>query len=291
MNYPEFKEFCSSFIKSLKVKILVQGNIDESCANGITQLIITNLSIGKCDTDEKKVCPEIFKIPLGSSYVKVKSLRHNGTNSILKNYYQVGKATIHSECMTEFLVGVINEPLFDTLRSHEQLGYGVACSVRKNGGIVGLLITVEYQENKYSAHVIDEKIEEFLRNFFDKLKAMTDKEFSSVKRSIVSLKLIADSDLEKEVNRNWDEVRTGEYVFDRNILEAFEIERLTRENAIKFYDETFLSTINARKLSVQVIGNACAAFKIIKSLDEEKSSRECFVNDLAKFTENLETFI
>lgn len=290
LTYPEFKEFCINFIPSFKVKILIQGNVAKSTANDITQLIIKNLNIKEEDEAQSNP-PEIFKIPLGSSYVKVKSMSNNGSNSVLKNYYQVGKATIYSESMTEFLVGVINEPLFDTLRSHEQLGYGVACAVRKNGGVIGFVVTVDYQENKNSAHVIDEKIEEFLKNYLEKLKEMTEKEFSSIKRSIVSLKLITDSDLKKEVNRNWDEVRTGECAFDRNVLEAFEIDKLTKDEAIQFYERIFLSATETRKLSVQVIGNACSLFKIIKTIDDEKNSRECFVKDFMKFTENLETFV
>lgn len=221
---------------------------------------------------------QIYQIPLGSSSVKVKSFRQNDKNSVIKNYYQVGKATIQNECLTEFLVCVVSEPLFDTLRSHEQLGYGVACTLRKNEGILGITITVEYQENKNSANVIDMKIEKFLKYFYETLSTISDSDFAAVKRSIVSLKLIADTDLEMEVNRNWDEIRNGENMFDTNELEAAETEKLTKDMVVSFYESIFLSSESSRKLSVQVVGNVNGESKNVKS---------SMLQDLNNFKQNL----
>ena len=214
-------------------------------------------------------------------------MRESDKNSVVKNYYQVGKATIHTECMAEFLVSILNEPLFDILRSHEQLGYGVACTLRKNCGVLGITITVEYQKN--SAEFVDEKIEEFLQNF---LKTLTDTkidEFNSIQKSIVSLKLISDNELEKEVNRSWEEIRSNENLFDRNDLEACETKKLTKDEVVEFYTQTFLS--NKRKLSVQVIGeeklkNDENSHKMTS--DEEKNYCRSFVLNVIKFKEHLE---
>lgn len=287
LQHQSFKEFHVSLISSLRVKMLVQGNISEQQAMQMTKMIINNLNIESETPLLTENLSEIHKIPIGTSYVKVTSMRHNDLNSIIKNYYQVGKSTIHKECMTEFIVSVLNEPLFDTLRSHEQLGYGVACTLRQNCGVLGITITVEYQENKNSAELIDSKIDEFLTNFVDILKKTSDKDFLSAKHSIVSLKLITDSDLEKEVDRNWGEVRNGEYVFDRNKLEAFEIEKLSKQEIIKFYNKVFLSPNETRKLSVQVKGDGR---KNIKMSDDDKILRNNFVREINDFKQNLEMF-
>jgi nardilysin len=267
----------------LRTKILIQGNIIESRALYIAQLIVHNM--GLKENQFKNNEQEIFQIPLGASYLRVKSMRKNDKNSIIKNYYQVGKATIRNECMTEFLVSVINEPLFDTLRTHEQLGYGVSCSLRKNCGVLSITITVEYQENKNSAEIIDQKIEEFLQKFHLVLKYIKDEEFASVKKSIVSLKLIPDTDLEKEVSRHWEEIRNGEEIFNRNELEAFETEKLTKDEIIEFYNSIFLSEENSRKLSVQVIGDESSS-EIEKLIDEKKLS-DRFIKDMKMFKDQL----
>lgn len=258
--------------------MLIQGNIIESRALYMTQLIITNMSITKRETSIDENMSEVYQIPLGCSDVKVKSMRQNDKNSVIKNYYQVGKATVQNECLSELLVSVINEPLFDTLRSHEQLGYGVACTLRKNDGILGILITVEYQENKNSANLIDMKIEKFLKCFNETLSQISDKDFAAVKRSMVSLKLLADTDLENEVNRNWEEIRSGENLFNRNELEAFETEKLSKDLVVNFYESVFLSSASTRKLSVQVIG---------KANDNIKNIQNCSFKDLNEFKQNL----
>ena len=223
---------------------------------------------------------EMNKIPRGSSVLKVPSIRHNDKNSIIKNYYQLEKSTIHDEVLAEFIVSVINEPLFDALRSREQLGYGVSCTLRKNFGVLGISITVEYQENKNCVTLIDNKIEEFLRSFYQVLKALTQLEVAAAKRSMVSVKMIDDTDLEKEVIRNWNEIRTGEFVFDRNDLEAFEIEKLTTAEIVQFYKETFMSS--RRKLSIQVVGN-------VNQSDVEVMS-EKFISELRDCKKKLVTF-
>jgi nardilysin len=292
LNYQSFKEFCGNFTESLKAKILIQGNIIESRAHYISQVIINNLKIKENSEYHSLNSSEIHQIPLGSSFLKVKSMRQHDRNSVIKNYYQIGKATIKNECMAEFLVSVINEPLFDTLRSHQQLGYGVACTLRRNNGVLGITITCEYQENINSAEKIDEKIEEFLQNFQTILSGINDKDFTSAKRSIVSLKLLADTELEKEVNRHWEEIRNGEYIFDRSELEAFETENLTKEEIVDFYSNTF--QLNKRKLSVQVKGEEKTVNneKTVKMTgDEEKCYCRSFVANVIKFKEHLEIIV
>jgi secreted Zn-dependent insulinase-like peptidase len=285
LNFKEFKEFCETFLKSLRVKVLIQGNLIESRAFYISQLILTNLEINGENLQVFENTSSILRIPIGSSYLKINSPRRNDKNCIIKNYYQVGKATIHAECMTEFLVNILNEPLFDTLRSHEQLGYGVACTFRKNCGTLGLIITVEYQENKNSADIIDEKIEDFLRKFYCVLKSLSSDEFSSVKRSIVSLKLIADNELEKEVNRNWNEIRSGENLFDRSELEAFEVDKLMKDEVVDFYIRVFLSHTETRKISVQVTGDGST---LNQKSNMHQNKLENIVTDVISFKEKLE---
>lgn len=255
LKFQDFVSFCESFQRSLKAKILIQGNFVESRALYIAQLIKTNLEMidrgERTQTDSSEVC----QLPQAFSFIKIKSFRDKNKNSIIKNFYQIDETSIRAECLGEFLVSLLNEPLFDTLRSHEQLGYGVACSLRKCSGTLGITITVEYQEDKNSADKIDDKIEEFLGKFADDLKLMSLKDFLSSLRSLMSLKLTPDAELECEVSRHFEEIRNGENIFDRDELEVFEIEKLTKDDVVEFFHETFRSKQHVRKLSVQVIGD------------------------------------
>lgn len=278
LNYSLFKEFCEVFLGALDLKILIQGNLTEERATGMVKTVINTLSLQKNSKISADVSSEVLQIPFGTSCIDIKSFRAD-FNSVIKNYYQIGKTSIRTEGLTELIVHFINEPLFDALRNQAQLGYGIACSMRKNCGAVGVLITVEYQENKNSAEVIEIKIKEFIKNFVVRLTQLSDEEFSSGKRSVISLKINSDPELEKEVNRNWEEIKSGENIFNRNEVEIFQLESINKTDLLEFYERVFLSS--TRQLSVRVIGNG-----------KSPSSLEDFqTKDIVNLRDNLILFI
>lgn len=257
LNFSSFKEFCEIFMNSFNLKVLIQGNISERRA---IEMVQKNLDIQGNKKIFNGLARDVRQIAVGTTRLEIKSMRSD-YNSVIKNYYQIGKASVRIECLTELVVSLMNEPLFDALRSQAQLGYGIACSMRKNSGAIEILITVEHQENKNSAQTVDHKIEDFLKNFSDILSHMSDEDFSSSKRSVISLKHNADVELEKEVDRNWDEIKMGENIFNRNELEieCFEIEIINKAKIVNFFKQTFLSDKTTRKLSVQVIGSGSSS--------------------------------
>lgn len=259
----------------------------ESRAQYITAMILQNFKLEKNDEIFEK--PKIYILPLGSSTIKLNSMRCNDHNSVIKNYYQIGSKTIRSECLAEFLVYLLTEPLFDILRTHEQLGYAISCCCRKNNGTLGITITVEYQENKNSSNVIDEKIEEFLIEYQSKLNSISDEDFLAVRRCFLSSKLSHETDLEMEVNRNFEEMRNCEIIFNRNELNATEIESITKNEIFKFYQETFVIKSSVRKLSIQIIGNSEVLHQMNGRHKSEivKEKQNVMINDLKMFQESI----
>lgn len=149
----------------------------------------------------------------------------------------------------------MREPLFNFIRTKEQLGYSVSCSSKKDDNVLGLTITVESQEKRNSSWIVDTKIESFLKGFPAILTKLKEDDFEILKQSIVAQKRSADIDLETEVNRNWNEIREGNYQFERNDIDARQLEILKKADLIIFFKDHF-SPVNAKKLSVQVIANA-----------------------------------
>jgi secreted Zn-dependent insulinase-like peptidase len=266
------------------MKILIQGNVVESRAQFITQMIQTNMRAVKND----EICEEspIYQLPCGASYVKAKSMRPKDHNSVIKNYYQVGKASVKEECLTEFLVSILTEPLFDILRTHQQLGYGISCSFRKANNVLGITITVEYQENHIAVDKIDEKIEEFLCEYKGTLTAMTQDDFVAARRCFISSKLTPDTDLEVEVRRNFEEIRNGDNTFNRNVLEAIEIEKVSKSEILEFYEKVFTSK-DARKLSVQVV--SCVE-NGKKNSSVAALKQNVIIDDIKLFQESITTY-
>jgi nardilysin len=62
---------------------------------------------------------------------------------------------------------------------------------------------------------VDARIEAFLKKFGKMLKKMRENELEEVRSSLIKLKQLSDIHLKEEVSRNWDEITSGDYMFDR----------------------------------------------------------------------------
>lgn len=242
------------FLKTLKFKILIEGNFTRAQASEITQTVLRNFN-DEGSSYENMRAVHALQIPIGASYLRVKSLLPNDNNSVIKNYYQIGAVSSESECLLELLVKIMREPLFNFIRTKEQLGYAVSCYSKKDEDVLGFTITVESQEKRKSSWVVDEKIETFLKDFSAHLQEMSESDFEKIKRSIIAHKRSVDVELESEVCRNWIEIRDSNYQFERSDIEARQMELLRKDDLTIFFNDHFLSS-NARKLSVHVVANA-----------------------------------
>uniref|UniRef100_A0A8C1VDI2 Coenzyme PQQ synthesis protein F-like C-terminal lobe domain-containing protein n=1 Tax=Cyprinus carpio TaxID=7962 RepID=A0A8C1VDI2_CYPCA len=109
----------------------------------------------------------------------------------------------------------MEEPCFDFLRTKETLGYQVYPSCRNTSGVLGFSVTVETQATKFSTDFVEGKIEAFLDNFEEKMVNLSDEAFQTQVTALIKLKECEDTQLGEEVDRNWFEVLTQQYVFDR----------------------------------------------------------------------------
>lgn len=171
-------------------------------------------------------------------------------NTLTCNFYQIGPITIKTNSLIDLLMMIAEEPMFDSLRSKEQLGYDVSTRLHDNHGILGYSIMVNSQETKFSAEYIDERIEVFRSELLNIIRKTSDSEFEQYKESIVKIKLTDDNNLNDEVCRNWTEITTDEYAFDRITKEVECLKNITKSEFIDFYEKHLLE--HTKKFSVQV---------------------------------------
>lgn len=221
----------------------------------IAENICKTFSCMAKDNCRNNKLPTANDVAVGTTYYKVRSMLPNDPISVVKNYYQIGKASLLLETKLEILQQIIREPLFNALRTQEQLGYSVASSVKRDYKMLGFVISVESQEVKHPACMVDEKIEFFLRKFTDTLQSLSDDDFDTIKDAIVATKLATDTDLITEVERNWIEVMRGRNKFERSKLEIRKMENVSKSDVVKLYEEHFICPESVRKLSVQVLAN------------------------------------
>lgn len=153
-----------------------------------------------------------------------------------------------------FFQQIIEEPLFDILRTKEQLGYSVDCSARNTFGVLGYMIKVDCQATKFTTSYIDDRIEEFLKHSQKLLQKTTEDQLEQIKDDLIKTKEIADVHLQEEVGRNWEEIVTDDYMFDRNQQEIRAIREVTVDEMREWWKRhnKFGSKENFRKISIQV---------------------------------------
>lgn len=187
---------------------------------------------------------------MGAHYLRCASQNASDVNTLTCNFYQIGPITIRTNSLIDLLMMIAEEPLFDCLRSKEQLGYDVFCKLHDNYGILGYSITVNSQETKFSAEHIDERIEVFRAGLLTLIQDTSDRVFEQYKESVIKIKLTDDNNLSDEVSRNWTEITTNEYAFDRAAKEVECLKNVTKSEFLAFYEKHLLE--DTKKFSVQV---------------------------------------
>lgn len=295
VSFSELKAFAQTFKSNLKIRGLIQGNVSAKEAINIGNTVTNLLPTRPLPSPIKVRAKEL---PLGESYICVRSLQDRDTNSSITNYYQIGKSTIALTAKLDLLVSLIEEPLFDTLRTKEQLGYDVSINVRDTFCILGFSITVKSQENKFSSMSVDARIESFCTDIVKLLSEMTEDDFETARDSLIKLKALPDTELKEEIQRNWTEITEEEYIFDRRFREIEHLKRLSKEDVIEFY-KNIISKEMKRKLSIQVMGDEVLNESQQYSQEsdshkqviiEYRSTQPNFVTDVETFKRTLTTF-
>lgn len=247
-----------------------------------------------------------MKIPRGACYLRVQSFNPMDANSVTTNFYQIGAISFRTNVMIDLLMMIAEEPLFDILRNKEQLGYDVSCNLRDNYGILGYSIDVHSQENKFSVDHVDERIENFRSELLKIIEKMPITEFEEYKATLSKIKLTEDSKLNEELVRNWAEVTTGEYAFDRQHKEVEALVTISHADLLQFYRDNYGA--NERKFSTQVIGSDTAAngkndiddndveeneeeilsFDDIVCVDFKKPNSGVLIKDIVEFKKELD---
>ncbi|KAH8276628.1 hypothetical protein KR044_000187, partial [Drosophila immigrans] len=248
----DLQEFAAQFPQQLYVQGLIQGNYTEESSHNVMNALLTRLGC-KAIQERNYIEDRTVQLPQGAHYIRCHALNEQDTNTVITNFYQLGPNTVRLECILDLLMMFVEEPLFDQLRTKEQLGYHVGATVRMNYGIAGYSIVVNSQETKSTACHVEKRIEVFRNNMMQILEDMSPEDYEHTRDSLIKLKLVADMALNTEVTRNWNEIVNEEYMFDRRRQQIDVLRTLTKAEIVAFLLENEIT--NMRKISVQVIGH------------------------------------
>ncbi|XP_041648302.1 nardilysin b [Cheilinus undulatus] len=243
-----------AFVSGLKAELyaegLVQGNFTSTESKEFLQYFIDKLQFQPLSA-EVPVLFRVVELPQKHHLCKVKSLNKGDANSEVTVYFQSGLKNLREHALMELMVMHMEEPCFDFLRTKETLGYQVYPTCRNTSGVLGFSVTVETQATKFSSEFVEAKIEEFLICFGERLSSLSEEAFKTQVTALIKLKECEDAHLGEEVDRNWFEVVTQQYVFKRLNKEIEALKLFSQEELVSWFMEHRNSS---RKLSVHVVG-------------------------------------
>uniref|UniRef100_A0A671P040 Nardilysin-like n=1 Tax=Sinocyclocheilus anshuiensis TaxID=1608454 RepID=A0A671P040_9TELE len=251
LGVTDLMDFVNRFKAELFVEGLIQGNFTSAESKEFLQYFIEKLQYN-APPAEPPVLFRVMELPQTHHLCKVQSLNKADTNSEVTVYYQTGLKNLREHTLMELLVMHMEEPCFDFLRTKETLGYQVYPSCRNTSGVLGFSVTVETQATKFSTDFVEGKIEAFLVSFGEKMVNLSDEAFQTQVTALIKLKECEDTQLGEEVDRNWFEVVTQQYVFDRLNKEIEVLKNVTKDELVSFFMEH--RHASSRKLSIHVVG-------------------------------------
>ena len=148
-----------NFLDGCSRSALVGGNGAADAARSVDASLRTVSTVATART-----CGPVARLPrCHAHHVDAAGEDAEGRACALECYWQLGPDSPAARLLADLLEAVIDEPLYDQLRTKEQLGYSVSCGSRWTDGIVGFGICVTSKE----AHpdYVAGRVDAFLREF------------------------------------------------------------------------------------------------------------------------------
>jgi len=293
LTLPDLHKFIKAFFTNGYLQGLIQGNITSSQARQIDEMVRKYIQLKplECMADTETRCNEV---PPETHYLQTAGLNRSDANTLVTNYYQARPGNIREHAILDVATMLMEEPVFDVLRTQEQLGYSVYNSLRNTHGVLGFTITVNTQATKYTADHVDQRIDNFLKMFLE--NHVTKEKVETIKTSLVKIKTRADVKLQEELDRHWGEITSREYNFDRRDKEVKAINTLGLEDVLDYFKPLLQNEAKCRKLSVRVIGHKEKAEEAedeenrVFDINLETDKKATSITDMDGFRAKLKTF-
>ncbi|CAL8998826.1 unnamed protein product, partial [Prunus brigantina] len=248
----------NSFIPELWSQVFIEGlchgNMLEEEAISLSNIFKMNFSVQPLPTELwHREC--VLCLPPGANLVRDASVKNKlETNSVTELHFQIEQDVLtRMNGVIDLLIAIIWEPLFNQLRTKEQLGYIVECGPRITYCVFGFIFYV--QSSEYSPVYLQERIDNFINGLEELLEGIDDDLFENYRSGLMAGLLEKDLSLTCETDRYWCEIVGKRYMFDFAAEEAEELKTIHKEDVINWY-RTYLqqSSPKCRRLATRVWG-------------------------------------
>ena len=160
--------------------------------------------------------------------------------------------------LADLAAAMLSEPVFDSLRTREQLGYSVGSGPRNTHGVVGFVVSVTSSSHG-PAHLLA-RIDALLDAYVTSVRSTAPAAFEAHRSAAVAAKRCVDKSLAEEADRHWDALWHRRPTFGDREAEAVALEGLTLADVAAWMEATLLPRSPTRRaLRVAVASSSRAA--------------------------------
>ncbi|PRP86258.1 insulin-degrading enzyme [Planoprotostelium fungivorum] len=267
VTFEDLQRFIPKLLGRLKVVSLVQGSMRKSHAVQLLNNVIHSLNGPKPLLPAQIPERRIIKLTKGCNYYHLSNISNeHDKNSTIWSFYNAGIKSLRLCVLVELLANIMEVPLYNTLRTQEQLGYIVTSLHQSHVNTIGISVVI--QSHHTAPTGLDARVEAFFSSFKESLDRITEEELQSYVKSLRSIKSQKFHKLGEEIGFNWLEICSREYFFDRKKKFVEELSRVSKSDLVELYDVMILNRETRRKISWHVYG----CDREISSLEELMTS-------------------
>uniref|UniRef100_A0A1J3GIJ4 Insulin-degrading enzyme n=1 Tax=Noccaea caerulescens TaxID=107243 RepID=A0A1J3GIJ4_NOCCA len=256
LSLTDLNNFIPEVRSQIFIEALCHGNLSEDETVNIANIFKNSLTVeplpSNCRHGEQITC-----FPPSAKLVRDVNVKNKSeTNSVVELYYQIEPEEAEStrlKAVLDLFHEIIEEPLFNQLRTKEQLGYVVECGPRLTYRVHGFCFCV--QSSKYGPVHLLGRVENFIKDIEGLLEQLDEESFEDYRSGMVARLLEKDPSLLSETNELWSQIVDKRYMFDFSHKEAEELRSIEKKDVISWFKTYFKeSSPKCRRLVVRVWG-------------------------------------
>ena len=239
----DLKDYSAKLLSRLYLEVMVTGNLDREGAKKLAQILKAGLNaapLAPADLPHERSAI----VPPGQPLVY--PLGVEDVNSAVHLLFQTGPVELGSTAKLTLLTQLMEKPAYHQLRTLEQLGYVVWTLRHRLCGAEGLAFVI--QSNQKRPPYLEDRIEHFLVQFEQELRAMSAEEYQAYQTAVVQDLAKPPKNLQEATEKDWAKVKDESYNFEETQKLALLVPQVTQAELLDFYRGLVLSP--QRKLLV-----------------------------------------
>lgn len=176
----------------------------------------------------------------------VRQFEEKSNQSAIIVYYQAQQPTPHEVAIWSLASQVLAPLFFSEIRTNQQLGYVCGASYMPINRYPGMMLYI--QSPVANSDELIDAIDELLEDFYDYIDEISDQQWLSYRKGLISQISTKDTSARRQAMRHWTSICNRDIDFSHRERTITSIEQLSREQLKEFVNKTLIGEEQDRLL-------------------------------------------